>query len=166
MRTCQIVPRLCLGAGCRPMHIPVERTQIKPSIAANCPAGLYDGRADPSPVRLLRPSSPSQVQTTILRASYPCICIYIDNLLRERLYLDAIASICEVMAMRSRRGSHPLGDPMGGMPSELVTPSHGAQFDVVTADTIDGRAPTRSKSRRRSVRARSDARSYASGERP
>jgi hypothetical protein len=65
--------------------------------------------------------------------------------------------------MRSRRGTRRLGDSLGGKP---VMPSHGAQFDEAPAGNIDGRAPRRSKARRPSVRARSDARSYASGERP
>jgi hypothetical protein len=68
--------------------------------------------------------------------------------------------------MRSRRGSHRLGDSMSGKPSKLVTPSRRAQFDVATADKIDAQVPTRSKSRRRLVRARSEARSYGSEERP
>ena len=67
--------------------------------------------------------------------------------------------------MQSRRGTRRLGDPLGDEPGKLVTPSHGARFDVAAGDNIDQGAPAGSRSRRPSVRARRGARSYASGQR-
>ena len=68
--------------------------------------------------------------------------------------------------MRSRRGTRRLGDTLGGKPGKPVMPPHGAQFDEASAGNVDGRAPRGWKARCPPVRARSDARSYASGERP
>jgi hypothetical protein len=67
--------------------------------------------------------------------------------------------------MQSRRGTRCLCDSLGGKPGKLVTPSHGARFDKATADNIDERAPTGSKSRRTSVGARRRVPSYALAER-